>query len=231
MMDQDVSVSIVVPAYNEATSLPRLVKRIMSLEKKVSLREVIIVDDGSTDDTVVIIKGLNLPLVRLITHQKRCGQTAALRTGVTQAGSPIIVTIDADLQNHPEDIPLILTALDTADLVTGVRSGRQDPLHKIIPSRIANKLLSLLFAVAFQDSGCGLRAMRREVFERMPLKGNIHRLFPFYVQVAGFKVKEVAIQHSPRLSGKSKYGLERVLILFIDGIYLTLFSLVQRRSH
>lgn len=224
------SVAIIIPAHNEAAVLPMLLERIYILGKQIPLKEIIIVNDGSRDETVAVVQKINIPLVKLISHEKRLGQSAALRTAFKQVSADIIVTIDADLQNYPGDISTLLAALQYNVLVTGVRTKRKDPVHKTIPSYIANQLLSCLFGVSFRDSGCGLRVMPRKVLECMPPRGNIHRLFPFYAHIAGFEVKEVAVRHAPRLTGVSKYGLGRAIMLFFDIIDLISFSRSLKRG-
>lgn len=209
--------SVVVPLYNEADSVPELQAEIA---KVLAGRryELILVDDGSTDGTSARVeKGTAIRLLRFV---KNAGQSAAMLAGMRAATAPVIVLLDGDLQNDPADIPKLLAELGTgADLVCGYRTKRQDSLTKKISSRLANLVRSRFVGDGVRDSGCTLKAMRREcVAALVPFKG-VHRFIPALIKNAGFRVVEIPVNHRPRRFGKSKYGLgNRALRATLDMI-------------
>lgn len=207
--------SVVVPLYNEEENLP-----ILQEELRVALRgldyEIIFVDDGSVDRTAEAIE--SAPNVRVIRFEKNSGQSAAIYAGLTAAHSATIVIIDGDLQNDPADIPKLLDEIARgADLVCGYRAKRQDTLVKRLTSRFANTVRSRYTKDGVRDTGCTLKAMRREcVTELFPFKG-MHRFIPALVKAAGYRLVEVPVNHRPRRFGQSKYGLgNRALRATID---------------
>lgn len=213
-------VSIVVPAHDEAGTLMELVGRIMVMtESRAEAFEVIVVDDGSSDGSAQILASLlpdhsTLRFIRLAGNQ---GQTAALAAGIGSARGPIVVTLDADLQNHPEDIPALLSELDEqVDVVAGVRVNRRDAAARKLASRLANGLVRRTTGFALEDIGCTLRAYRASVLRRVPLVGDAHRLLLVSLALHGARIRQVEVSHSPRVSGTSHYGFGRIPRLLLD---------------
>ena len=209
------AVSVVVPVFNEEASMS-----ILQAELHLALagldHEIIFVDDGSTDQSVAKIE--NASQVRVLRFEKNTGQSAALFAGLNAARGAIIVTIDSDLQNDPDDIPRLLAEISHgADLVCGYRQKRKDTMVKRLTSRIANFVRSRYTRDGVRDTGCTLKAMRRECVSALfPFKG-MHRFIPALVKGAGFQVVEVPVNHRPRKFGESKYGLgNRALRATID---------------
>jgi dolichol-phosphate mannosyltransferase len=181
--------------------------------------EVVLVNDGSTDGSGAVLTQLaqDHEEVRVIHFVRNYGQTAALTAGIRHARAPVLVTLDADLQNDPADIPAMLERLGEADVVCGWRKDRKDPwLSRTLPSRIANALISKLSNVPLHDYGCTLRVYKREYLEQIPLYGEMHRFIPIYVTWAGAKLVEVPVRHHPRTHGKSNYGISRVFKVLLD---------------
>jgi dolichol-phosphate mannosyltransferase len=182
--------------------------------------EVIVVNDGSTDGSLGVLRQLAAahPELRVIDLARNYGQTAAMMAGIDHARGEIIVPIDADLQNDPADIPLLLARLDEGfDVVSGWRKDRQDAaVRRNFVSRVANKVISRVSGVHLHDYGCSLKAYRRSVLGPVRLYGEMHRFVPIYASWYGARVTEVPVNHSPRLHGKSNYGLERVLKVVLD---------------
>ncbi len=201
--------SIVVPLYNEEGNVAELHKRIHEAVQKIGRPfEIIFVDDGSKDNTLAEAKKLS-PL-RLIAFRKNFGQTAAFDAGFKAAKGEIIITLDGDLQNDPSDIPLLLEKMGEGyDVVSGWRFKRQDPLSKKIPSRIANLLRKILINDRIHDSGCSLKAYKRECFTNIDLFGEMHRFIPAILELEGYKVGEVKVSHHPRIHGVTKYNWKR----------------------
>jgi len=211
-------VSLVVPVYNEVDNL-RPLQLAISAAMEGHNYEVVLVNDGSDDGSDAILDALAEAHdeVRVIHFVRNYGQTAALTAGIRHAQAPIIVTLDADLQNDPEDIPSMLAKLDEADVVCGWDQDRKDPfLSRTLPSKIANVLISKFSNVPLHDYGCTLRAYKREYLEQIPLYGEMHRFIPIYVTWAGAKLIEVPVRHHPRTRGKSKYGISRVFKVLLD---------------
>ena len=209
------AVSVVVPVFNEEANMPILQDELRSALARLD-HEIIFVDDGSTDQSVAKIE--NAPHVRVLRFEKNAGQSAALFAGLTAARGAIIVTIDSDLQNDPADIPRLLAEISHgADLVCGYRQKRKDTMVKRLTSRIANFVRSRYTRDGVRDTGCTLKAMRRQCLSALiPFKG-MHRFIPALVKGAGFQVVEVPVNHRPRKFGQSKYGLgDRALRATID---------------
>jgi dolichol-phosphate mannosyltransferase len=209
------AVSVVVPVFNEEANMSILQAELRSALARFD-HEIIFVDDGSTDQSLAKIE--NAPHVRVLRFEKNAGQSAALFAGLTSARGAIIVTIDSDLQNDPADIPRLLAEISHgADLVCGYRQKRKDTMIKRLTSRIANFVRSRYTRDGVRDTGCTLKAMRREcVGALIPFKG-MHRFIPALVKGAGFQLVEVPVNHRPRKFGKSKYGLgNRALRATID---------------
>ena len=209
------ALSVVVPLYNEEANLP-----ILQEELRVALSgldyEILFVDDGSIDRTAERIEAA--PNIRLIRFEKNCGQSAAIYAGLVAARGATVVIIDGDLQNDPADIPRLLAEITNgADLVCGYRLKRQDTLVKRLTSRIANTVRSRYTKDGVRDTGCTLKAMRRECGSALfPFKG-MHRFIPALVKAAGYRLVEIPVNHRPRRFGQSKYGLSnRALRATID---------------
>ena len=198
--------SVVVPLYNEETNLPILQEELCAALRSGLDYEIIFVDDGSVDRTAERIEAA--PNIRLIRFEKNSGQSAAIYAGLTAARGATVVIIDGDLQNDPADIPKLLAEINGgADLVCGYRVKRQDTLVKRLTSRIANAVRSRYTKDGVRDTGCTLKAMRREcVSALLPFKG-MHRFIPALVKAAGYRLVEVPVNHRPRRFGESKYGL------------------------
>jgi glycosyltransferase involved in cell wall biosynthesis len=214
--------SLVVPVYNEEENLPLLFDAITSaLEPLGRAWEVIFVDDGSRDKSVSVLEGLfgRDPLhVRVIEFRRNFGQTAAIAAGIDHARGGVVILLDADLQNDPADIPMLLAKLDEGyDLVSGWRKNRKDnALTRNLPSMLANGLISRVTGVHLHDYGCTLKAYRRDVLEGFKLYGEMHRFIPVFAHSVGAKITEVVVNHHPRKFGKAKYGLERTLKVVLD---------------
>lgn len=208
--------SVVVPLYNEEGNVLELHRKIReALEKIGRPFEIIFVDDGSKDKTLEEARQCH-PL-RLISFRKNFGQTAAFDAGIKAATGEIVITLDGDLQNDPADIPLLLEKIGEGyDVVSGWRHKRQDPWSKKIPSRIANLLRKILIQDNIHDSGCSLKAYRRECFRDVDLFGEMHRFMPALLSLDGFRVTEVKVSHHPRIHGVTKYNWKRGIKGFVD---------------
>lgn len=208
-MENKPEISIVVPLYNEEGNVAELHRRILAIGQKMGKNlEIIFVDDGSTDQTLQFCR--NLKPLKLIQFRKRFGQTAAFDAGIKASTGEIIVTLDGDLQNDPADIPLLLAEMEKGfDVVSGWRWKRKDPVLKKISSRLANLLRKVLVEDHIHDSGCSLKAYKRECFKDVDLFGEMHRFMPAILQFDGYKVSEVKVNHFPRLHGKTKYNWKR----------------------
>ena len=201
--------SVVCPAYNEEECLPLLVPKLDHVLSSLgSAYEIIVVNDASTDRTAEVLRELiaKHPALRVIEFQENRGQTAAWVAGFRHATGDVMVTIDADLQNDPEDIGKLLEPLDAYDVVSGVRQGRQDSLKRKISSKIANSVRNWLTHDRVTDVGCSLRAMRREFLDGMPMVKNMHRFMPTLLKMQGARCTEIPVQHHPRAAGQTKYG-------------------------
>jgi glycosyltransferase involved in cell wall biosynthesis len=214
-------VSVVVPVYNERETLPSLYGRLAGVLAGLAREhEVIFVDDGSLDGSDRVLEDIAAadPNVVVVQLARNYGQTAALAAGIDRARHEIVVTLDADLQNEPGDIPLLVQRIDEgADVVSGWRKDRQDPfLSRILPSLLANALISRATGVVLHDFGCTLKAYRRRLFESFRLYGEMHRFVPVYCAFAGGRVVEVPVHHAPRTAGRSKYGLGRTWKVVLD---------------
>ena len=224
-------VSVVIPCYNEQDSLPELFERLEAVlaEMKVDY-EYIFVDDGSTDRTVAVLRSLRerSPRVGVISFRRNYGKSAALNEGFRAASGDLIVTIDADLQDDPADIPNLMKRIDAgADLVSGWKTNRQDPISKTLPSRVFNRVTSMVTGVKLHDFNCGFKLYRREVADAITVYGELHRFIPALAAWEGFRVEEVRVRHNRRKYGKSKYGARRFLNGFFD-LITTMF--VTRRA-
>ncbi len=213
--------SIVIPVYNEQESIPTLCDALFSVLRKLGKSfEVICVDDGSSDQSLPILRRLaaERPELKIVSFRRNSGQTAALMAGIDHAEGEIIVSLDADLQNDPEDVAILLAKLDEGfDVVSGWRKDRKDgAIRRNLLSRIANRVISRISGVRLHDYGCTLKAYRREVVKDIRLYGEMHRFIPIYASWQGARVCEVPVRHQARKFGTSKYGLERVVKVMLD---------------
>ena len=212
--------SIVVPVFNEAESVELLVEEILKTARQFTFSyENILVDDGSDDGTWDIISNLtrNIENLRAIKFRRNFGQTSAMVAGFDYSRGEIIVTMDADLQNDPADIPLLLTKIEEGyDIVSGWRKDRKDHFARVLPSRIANGIISLTTGVRLHDYGCSLKAYRSECIKAIHAYGEMHRFFPAVASMTGARVAELPVSHNPRKYGVSKYGFDRILKVFSD---------------
>jgi len=217
----DPQISAIVPIYNEAPNLRALFTRLKAaLDELARDWEMLLVDDGSTDDGPALLRELakEEPRVRVLFLTRNFGQTAALAAGIEHARGDLLVTLDADLQNDPKDIASLIEKLESGyDVVSGWRKERKDPfLTKVLPSRIANWLIRRISGVQIHDLGCTLRVYRREILQRIPLYGEMHRFLPVLAVWEGARICELPVNHSPRTAGASKYGMERSAKVVLD---------------
>jgi glycosyltransferase involved in cell wall biosynthesis len=214
--------SLVVPVYNEEESLPLLFDAIhQALDSLNKSWEVILVDDGSQDRSLEVLRDLakkDPEHLRVVAFRRNFGQTAAIAAGIDYSKGKVIVLLDADLQNDPADIPMMLTKLDEGyDVVSGWRVNRQDTfITRTLPSRMANGLISRVTGVELHDYGCTLKAYRREVLTGFRLYGEMHRFIPVFAHAVGAKIIEVPVRHHSRQFGEAKYGLERTFKVLLD---------------
>jgi len=221
MNDQSaIYLSLVVPAYNEQEVIPTLLSRAGAALAQIQRPfEIIVVDDGSTDQTPQLLAdGMRqYPWLRVIRLRENSGQSAAFDAGFKAARGRIIATIDADLQNDPEEIPRLLPMLRAYDMITGWRKDRHDTAFRRLQTRIANRIRNWLSEETIQDSASSLKLYRRECLQSLFLFTGAHRFFPTLVKMRGFKVLETPVKHSPRFAGTPKYGLRnRAWRAFID---------------
>ena len=214
------SVSIVIPVYEEEESLPHLYKSIKDVMDKLGRKyEIVFVDDGSKDNTFRVLESYQKkdPTVVVVSFRRNFGQTAAMAAGFEYAQGDIIVTMDADLQNDPTDIPKLLEKMKGHDVVSGWRKKRQDKfISRRLPSMIANGLISKVTGVHLHDYGCTLKAYRKEVIKNVRLYGEMHRFIPAIASWFGASITEVETNHHPRKFGKSKYGISRTIRVILD---------------
>jgi len=228
-----VELSLVVPAYNERDNLaPLLAEIAAALDGRAWSYEVIVVDDGSTDGTLDALKDLRrqYPALHIISFERNAGQTAAFAAGVRAARAPILVTLDADLQNDPNDIPKLVETLERtgATAVAGYRATRRDTSWKRLQSRIANGVRNRLNGEVIRDTGCSLKAFRTEAVNAVPLFVGMHRFLPTLIKMQGGTVTEVPVGHRPRKHGATKYGMwNRVWRSLIDAFAV---RWMQRRA-
>jgi glycosyltransferase involved in cell wall biosynthesis len=229
-------ISIVIPVYNEKESLEPLCTEIREAVRDANLNvEAIFVDDGSSDGSWQVIRELasRHDWIRGIRFRRNFGKAAALSAGFRAARGDPIVTLDADLQDDPREIPNLLARLEKGlDVVSGWKRTRHDPWHKVWPSRVFNYLVSKLTGVWLHDHNCGLKCYRAAVFREVRLYGEFHRFIPVLAAARGFRVGEVEVHHRPRQFGRSKYGVRRFVKGFLDLLtikFLTGFG--QRPQH
>ena len=214
-------ISIVIPLYNEEESIPRLQEEMgKALTHFGQPAEVIVIDDGSRDRSFALLSEVAAqdPRYTIIRFRRNFGQTAAFAAGFAQARGEVVITMDADLQNDPMDIPLLMAKIDEGyDIVSGWRKDRQDRfLDRRLPSMLANRMISNVTDVRLHDYGCSLKAYRREVLQHVRLYGELHRFVPALASQVGGSVTEVAVNHRARQFGKSKYGISRTIRVMLD---------------
>ena len=213
--------SIVVPLYNEAANLPLLVEQLLAALRPLGRHfELVLVDDGSRDGSPAVLEDLSrrVPELVAVLLRRNYGQTAAMAAGFDASRGAVIVTLDGDLQNDPADIPLLLAQLSEGyDLVSGWRHQRQDAtVSRLLPSRLANRLIARVTGVKLHDYGCSLKAYRREVVDDLNLYGELHRFLPALAAIEGARIGEVKVRHHPRRHGSSNYGIDRTLRVLMD---------------
>jgi len=216
------NLSIIIPVYNEQDTLPLLFEALhQTMDTIQKSWEVILVDDGSRDNSLAVLKEYaekDAQHIRIISFRRNFGQTAAIAAGLDFAMGDTIVLLDADMQNDPADIPMLLDKLDEGyDLVSGWRKFRKDnAITRNLPSMLANRLISRVTGVHLHDYGCTLKAYRRDALEGFRLYGEMHRFIPVFANSVGAKITEVPVRHHARKFGKTKYGLERTIKVVLD---------------
>jgi glycosyltransferase involved in cell wall biosynthesis len=213
--------SIIVPFYNEEDNIRRMHAAIAAAVEPIGVPfEMVMVDDGSRDATLALATEIARQdsRVRVVKFRRNYGQTPAMAAGIEHAAGEILVTMDGDLQNDPEDIRRFLEKIDEGyDIVVGWRENRQDKLiTRKIPSMIANRLIGKVTGVPIRDNGCSLKAYRASVIKRIPLYSEMHRFIPAMASIAGVRIAEIAVRHHARQFGRSKYGLSRVYKVLLD---------------
>ncbi|MBN2014706.1 MAG: glycosyltransferase family 2 protein [Candidatus Altiarchaeota archaeon] len=232
-MPENIELSIVVPVFNESESLAELYSKLKQVIERLNKEyEIVFIDDGSTDNSFEVLEGIHAQdsRVKAIKFRKNFGQTAAISAGFDYTKGKIIVTMDSDLQNDPEDIPKLLQKLDEGfDVVSGWRTDRKDPITKKIPSLISNFLARHLTGVNIHDFGCTLKVYKRDVLTDMELYGDVHRYIPALIAWKGFKIGEIQVKHHPRKKGKTKYGCKRFIKGILDLILVTFWQKYSAR--
>lgn len=222
-----IAYSVVVPVLNEQESLAQLLQEIAAVSQAYDDWEVIFVDDGSTDSSWEVIEQLaaSQPQVSGIRFRRNFGKAAALSAGIAQSRFPILITMDADLQDNPREIPRMLEALDAGnDVVSGWKQVRHDPLGKTFPSKVFNALVGWMTGVRLHDHNCGFKTYRREIFDEIRLYGEMHRFIPVLAADRGFRITEISVEHRARQHGVSKYGWRRIyrgLLDLLTVVFLT----------
>jgi len=213
-------ISVVVPLMNEEDNIKFLIEEVDKALKDFDY-ELILVDDGSTDNTVEEIKKHMNDKTKLVILNRNYGQTSAMAAGIEVASGDIIVTIDGDLQNDPSDIPMMIEKLQEGyDVVAGIRANRHDePLRKFL-SKVANKIIRKITGVHITDYGCTLKVFKRDVAKNLQLYGELHRFIPILAKMYGAKITEVPVKHHERKFGQSKYGFNRIFKVISDLMYL-----------
>ncbi len=229
---RDITVSVIVPVYNERGTLEQLHAEVSAvLEHLVRAFEIIIIDDGSTDGSTEVLSAIAArdPRVRLYCFRSNQGKAAALNWGFRQVEGDIVVTMDADLQDVPSEIPRLLDGLEGVDLASGWKRQRHDPIGKRLPSKFFNLVTRAVSGVSLNDFNCGFKAYRREVVQELDLYGELHRFIPVLAAFRGFRTREVPVEHAPRVWGKSKYGWSRLFKGAYDLLTVVLLTRFETR--
>lgn len=212
---ENITLSVIAPAFNEEHCLPVLVESISEVLEPLNMSfEIILVNDASTDGTPEVIENLcdRDARIRAVHHKINCGQSAAIASGMRAANGSLLVTLDADMQNPPSEIPVLLKNLSPdVDAVCGVRSKRNDPAIRKISSKTANSFRNWITGVPVTDAGCGMRLIRKNATVELPVFNGLHRFLTTVLKLQGFTVKETPISHAARLAGSSKYGINNRL--------------------
>jgi glycosyltransferase involved in cell wall biosynthesis len=215
-----IEISVVMPVYNEKENLPILIPQIAQVLGPLGKSyEMIFVDDGSMDESRKVLREMvsQYPQIHILGFKKNCGETAAIAAGLKEARGEIVITMDADLQNDPKDIPRMLENLKDYDMVSGWREKRDDPWVKRMSSKIANGIRNWLSQETIRDSGCTFRVYKRECLQNLKLYKGMHRFMPTLIRMEGFRVIETPITHHPRKFGVSKYNTwNRMWRAFVD---------------
>lgn len=229
----ELDLSVVVPAYNEAESLPELVRRLDEVGRRTTAKfEILVVDDGSTDATRAVLRDLQAshPSLRFVSFTRNYGKSAALAVGFERARGAVLVTIDADLQDDPDEIPGLVAKLGEGyDLVSGWKQDRQDPFIKTTTSKLFNWVTAVSSGLRLHDFNCGLKAYRRTVTDALDVYGEMHRYLPVLAHVLGFRVTEAPVKHHARQHGVTKFGRSRFLNGLLD-LFTVLFLTRKRTS-
>jgi len=215
------TLSVIIPIFNEEENVSPLYDRLISaLQKAGRPYEILFIDDGSSDGSLEVLLDISQknPNVKIISFSRNFGQTAALSAGIDFSRGEILIPMDGDLQNDPEDILSLLQKIDEGyDVVSGWRKDRKDPFFtRRLPSMIANKIISFIGGVRLHDYGCMLKAYKRDILKNIRLYGEMHRFIPLYAHWIGARVSEIPVNHFPRRSGSSKYGMSRVIKVILD---------------
>ena len=214
-------ISIIIPVFNESESIGYLLDEVLNVMQNNKLNcELIVVNDGSNDNTSKVLDELTIKIKELsvISLRKNYGQTAAMSAGFDNSKGEIVITLDGDLQNDPNDIPKLISHINEGyDLICGWRYERKDKLiNRRIPSKIANKLIANVTGLKLHDYGCSLKAFRKEIVEDIKLYGELHRFLPVLANIEGAKIKEIKVNHRSRKYGSSKYGIDRTFRVLMD---------------
>jgi glycosyltransferase involved in cell wall biosynthesis len=228
-MDDRPAISIVVPVYNEEQSIPPLCEKIRTACEPLGKRyELIFVDDGSRDQTFAILQEIqkNDSQIKVIRLRKNYGQTAAMAAGFMHTRGNIIMSMDGDLQNDPQDIPRLLAKLEEGnDVVCGWRRNRQDKFWaRRVPSLVANRIIGWVTGINIHDNGCSLKAYRSSVIKSLALYGEMHRFIPAMATLTGARIAEIEVNHQPRRFGHSKYGIGRIWRVVLDIITVKMIT-------
>ena len=230
-MDENIEISIISPVYNESDNIEIFINKVFQVMGESSRNwELIIIDDGSTDGSRDILKKLSKekPELRALLLSKNFGQTPAIQAGFDKAKGKYFVTLDSDLQNDPKDIPRVLNKLidEELDLVVGWRKNRKDNFFlRNFPSMIANTLIGIITGVRLNDYGCSLKAYNASILKEVRLYGEMHRFIPAWMatKIPPEKIKQIEVEHHPRVAGVSKYGISRTFRVFVDLISVYFF--------
>lgn len=231
---EQLQLSVVIPLYNEAPALRELIPRVDAVCRKVAGEsyEIIAVDDGSNDGSFDVLQQLlqEYSHLYIVRFRRNYGKSAALAVGFQRARGAVVITMDADLQDDPEEIPRLIQKLEEGyDLVSGWKKKRYDPWQKTLPSKFFNFVTSLAVGVRLHDFNCGLKAYRNEVVKRLPVYGEMHRYLPAIAHLMGFRVTEIPVRHHPRRYGRSKFGPARFVKGALDLLTLLLTTRFARR--
>jgi len=215
---KELEISVIVPCFNEAENVEPLALELVEVLRPLGHSfEILYVDDGSRDNTATAVEDLagKFPELRLIRHTRNFGQSAAFLSGFEQAAGQILITLDADLQNDPRDIPKLLKGLEQADMVCGIRKNRRDSFIRKMSTRVANAVRGFFLKDGIKDAGCAFRVFRRELAGNLIAFKGLHRFLPTISRIHGYRVMQVPIHHRPRYRGTSKYGISNRLFVGI----------------